>query len=59
MSLNTRQGWKGLPGTNTFLITETVNYGRNKFYGTGPWRALVGAVGVVVDAHLVVVESDV
>jgi hypothetical protein len=23
------------------LITETVNYGRNKFYDTGPWRPLL------------------
>ncbi len=35
LSLNTRLGWKGLPGTN-LLITETVNYDRNKFYNTGP-----------------------
>ncbi len=32
--LNTRLGWKGLPGTNTLAV----NYGRNKFYDTGPWR---------------------
>jgi hypothetical protein len=31
LSLNTRLCWKVLPGT------ETVNYGRNKFYDTGPW----------------------
>jgi hypothetical protein len=35
LSLNPRLGWKGLPGTNK-LTTETVNYGCNKFYNTGP-----------------------
>jgi hypothetical protein len=34
LTLNSRLGWKGLPGTNKL---ETVNYGRNKFYDTGPW----------------------
>jgi hypothetical protein len=34
---NTRLGWKGLPGTNTSLLRKSVNYGRNKFYSTGPW----------------------
>ncbi len=32
LSLNTRLGWKGFPGTNTLSY-----YGnRNKFYDTGP-----------------------
>jgi hypothetical protein len=34
-SLNTRLGWKG-QGQTLYLITETVNYGRNKFYDTSP-----------------------
>ncbi len=32
------KAWKGLPGTNTLAYYEnTVNYGCNKFYDTGPW----------------------
>jgi hypothetical protein len=38
LSRNTRLGCKGLPVTNTLLITETVNYGRNEIYDTGPTR---------------------
>jgi hypothetical protein len=38
LSLNTRLGWKHSPGTNTPAITETVNYGHNRFYDTGPWN---------------------
>ncbi len=32
LSLNTRLGWKGLPGTNTLAYYEN-----RKFYDTGPW----------------------
>jgi hypothetical protein len=35
LSLKTKLGWKG--SQTLQLITETVNYGRNKFYDTGPW----------------------
>jgi hypothetical protein len=31
---NIRIGWKGLPGTNA--VQKSVNYGRKKFYSTGP-----------------------
>ncbi len=40
LSLNTRLGWKGLPGTKLQLITETANYGRNEFYDTGPKKSI-------------------
>jgi len=39
-SLNTLS-WKSLRGTNTLAITETVNYGRHKFYDTGPGVDLI------------------
>ncbi len=32
LSLKNRSGWKGLQGQTVYCITETVNYGRNKFY---------------------------
>ncbi len=32
----THKHWKGLPGTNTSLSRKSVNYGRYKFYDTGP-----------------------
>jgi hypothetical protein len=34
LSLNTRLGWKACQGQTLKLITETVNYGHNKFYDT-------------------------
>ncbi len=37
LSLNTRLGWKKLVKDKHYLITQTVNYDRNKFYETGPW----------------------
>ncbi len=35
-SLNTNKAGKACEGQTLQLITETVNYGRNKFYDTGP-----------------------
>jgi hypothetical protein len=37
LAQNSILGWKGLPGTNTPAITETVNYGRERFYEIDPW----------------------
>ncbi len=33
---NIKLGKKSLAGTNTGLLRKSVNYGRNKFYSTGP-----------------------
>jgi hypothetical protein len=35
---NTRLDCKGLLTTNTSLLRKSINYGRYKFYDTGPWR---------------------
>ncbi len=35
--VNTSLGWEVCQGQTLQLITETVDYGRNKFYDTGPW----------------------
>jgi hypothetical protein len=37
---NIRQGWKGLPGTNTSLLQKSVNYGCKKFMTLGSDRKL-------------------
>ncbi len=37
LSVNTNKAEKACQGQTLKLITETVNYGRNKFYETGPW----------------------
>ncbi len=35
--LNTRLGWKGLPGTNTLAYYGNRKSTPKKFYDTGPW----------------------
>ncbi len=35
---NIRLDRKGLPGTNTSLLRNFVNYGCKKFYNIGPWK---------------------
>ncbi len=34
---NIRLGWKSLPDKHSSLLRKPVNYGRKKFYNTGPW----------------------
>jgi hypothetical protein len=47
---NIRQGWKGLPGTNTSFLQKSVNYGQKKFYNIGPGhRYMYGkAIDVII-----------
>ncbi len=41
LSLNTKLGWKGLPGTNTLAYYRNCKLRPNKFYDTGPREPLL------------------